>query len=179
MHTRGGGGAGEEIAGAGALCFFFHRSVSPVLCTSPSSNLGGKGWRMQSGHKGREGGWGRLRGPVYEGTRGWLTDRDSNLPLLLFPFECNPLLFPPPPPLPLVRVRGAVVEISKVGWCFSLAALTISLYPLPPADPPDGTHTAEPRLQSSAGLFCVQTRVLTCLTCIQFSKAHPVMCLKK
>lgn len=78
---------------------------------------------------------GGTSGSVYKATRGWLTGSPSNPPL------CAPT--PLPPLLPLVPVSDAVVEISKVRWCFSLAAHTISLYPSPQWPPP--------RLNSQSG----------------------------
>lgn len=125
---RGGGGR-EEIEGT---AISLSTTAHPRLCTlsHPSFNLWGKVWRMQSGQVG-----GGTSGSVYKATRGRLTGSPSNPPL------CAPT--PLPPLLPLVPVSDAVVEISKVRWCFSLAAHTISLYPSPQWPPP--------RLNSQSG----------------------------
>lgn len=118
---RGGGEAMEGSA------FSLSTAAYPRFCTlsHPSFNLWGKVWRMQSGQVGG------TSGSVYKATRGWVTGSPSSPPLL--PFHCA---FPPTPFPPLVPVSGAVVEISEVRWCFSLAAHTISLYPSPQWPPP-------------------------------------------
>lgn len=82
----------------------------PQLCnlSHSFSNLWGKGCGTGGGI------WACLQGD--EGTVDWQRHRPSSH-------------YPPPPTL--VPVNGAVVEISKVGWCYPLASHTISLYPSP------------------------------------------------
>lgn len=162
---------GEELEGCAiSLSTIPYPPCVPSPLSYPFSNLQGRLWRMQS----RSGG--EIFGPVYEGNKGTLEWQHLQ-PSPPVTFRSASLPAPP-----VVPVRCAVVEFSKVHWRYPLAACTISLYPAPQWPPRSNSHGAATfDMLSQRSLYAQRLKLpdgsqnffpRLCLTNIQVSNVH-------